>query len=65
MQTEINKVSEWLNVNKLSLNIKKTKFILFRFPNKKPKQELNVSIKDENIKQVRNTIFLGIIAPSG
>ena len=23
MQTEINKVSEWLNVNKLSLNIKK------------------------------------------
>ena len=27
IQTEINKVSEWLNVNKLSLNITKTKFI--------------------------------------
>ena len=61
MQTEINKVSEWLNVNKLSLNIKKTKFILFRSPNKKPKQELKLSINDENIKQVKNTIFLGII----
>ena len=30
IQTELNKVEEWLNVNKLSLNIRKTKFILFR-----------------------------------
>jgi hypothetical protein len=34
IQTEINKVAEWLNVNKLSLNITKTKFILFRSANK-------------------------------
>ena len=60
MQTEINKVSEWLNVNKLSLNIKKTKYVLFRSPNRKPKQELKLSINDENMKQVKNTIFLGI-----
>ena len=32
IQAEINKVSEWLNVNKLSLNITKTKFIVFRSP---------------------------------
>ena len=50
-----------MNVNKLSLNIKRTKFILFRSPNKKPKQELKLSINDENIKQIKNTIFLGII----
>jgi retron-type reverse transcriptase len=37
MQTEINKVAEWLNVNKLSLNTNKTKFILFRSSNKKNK----------------------------
>ena len=62
MQTEFNKVStEWLNVNKLSLNIKKTKFILFRSSNKKPKQEIKLSINDGDIKQVKNTIFLGII----
>ena len=35
IQTEINKVAEWLNVNKLSLNTKKTKFIVFRSSNKK------------------------------
>ena len=57
MQTEINEVTEWLNVNKLSLNIKKTKFILFRSTNKKPKHKLN----DEDIQQVKNTTLLGII----
>ena len=61
MQTEFNKVSEWLNVNKLSLSIKKTKFILFRSSNKKPKHEIKLSINDGDIKQVKNTIFLGII----
>ena len=50
MQTEIDKVAEWLNANKLSLNTTKTKVILFRSSYKKPKQE-----------QVRNTVFLGIV----
>ena len=58
MQTE---VSEWLNVNKLSLNIKKTKFILFRSSNEKPKHEIKLGINNGDIKQVKNTIFLGII----
>ena len=61
MQTEFNKVSEWLNVNKLSLKIKKTKFILFRSSNKKPKHEVKLSINNGDIKQVKNTIFLGIM----
>ena len=61
MQTEFNKVSEWLNVNKLSLNIKKNKFILFRSSNKKPKHDIKLSINDGDIKQVKNTNFLGII----
>ena len=61
MQTEFNKVSVWLNVNKLSLNIKKTKFSLFRSSNKKPKHDIKLSINDGDIKQVKNTNFLGII----
>ena len=61
MQTEISKVSEWFNANKLSLNIKKTKLILFRSSNKKPKHEIKLRINDENIKQIKSTIFLGII----
>ena len=37
MNEEIAKVVQWLNVNKLSLNLKKTHFILFRRPRSNPK----------------------------
>ncbi len=36
---EMNKITDWLNVNKLSINTTKTKFILFRSNNKKPKHK--------------------------
>jgi hypothetical protein len=61
MQTEIDKVAEWLNANKLSLNTTKTKVILFRSSNKKPKQDIKIKINGNNIEQVRNTVFLGIV----
>jgi hypothetical protein len=40
------KVAEWLNVNKLSLNIKKTKYIMFRSTNMKLKQDVEVSVNN-------------------
>ena len=61
IQAEINKVTEWLNVNKLSLNITKTKFILFRSINKKPKHNVKITINDIKIDQVKSTNFLGVI----
>jgi hypothetical protein len=61
IQTEIDKVAEWLNVNKLSLNTTKTKIILFRSPNKKPSQTIKININGKNIEQVKSTTFLGII----
>jgi hypothetical protein len=54
-------VAEWLNANKLSLNTTKTKVILFRSSNKKPKQDIKININGNNIEQVRNTVFLGIV----
>ena len=35
MNCELSKISEWLKVNKLSLNVAKTNYILFR-PRQKP-----------------------------
>ena len=60
IQAEFNKVTEWLNVNKLSLNITKTRFILFRSINKKPKHNIKITINDINIDQVKSTNFLGV-----
>jgi hypothetical protein len=56
----VNKVAEWLNANKLSLNIKKTKYFIFRSTNKKLKQDVNVSVNNVNIVHVKCTTFLGI-----
>jgi len=56
---EIDKISEWLKLNKLSFNIKKTKFMLFSNPNKK----MNIpSLKIDNIvlENVDEFVFLGI-----
>ena len=61
IQIEMNKITDWLNANKLSINTEKTKFILFRSKNKKLKDDIKISINKESIKQVKNTTFLGIV----
>jgi hypothetical protein len=61
MQVEINKVAEWLNINKLSINTSKTKFILFRSYNKKQNFDITIEINKEKLKQVKNITFLGIV----
>ncbi len=48
-------------VNKLSLNIKKTKFVLFRSSNKKPKHKIKINLDNKNIERAKSTTFLGII----
>ena len=61
MNSEIVKVVDWLRVNKLSLNLKKTHFILFR------KQRAKVNIYEEllvdnvKIEMKDSTKFLGVM----
>ena len=64
LNNELIKVSKWLQVNTLTLNIKKTQVILFNAKNKKIKEPLKLQINGENIKQVNSTNFLGIIIDS-
>ena len=54
MNEELEKISTWLVLNKLSLNLTKTHFIFFKSSRKKLK------IKDKIISQVRHTEFLGV-----
>ena len=57
---ELSKVSTWLKLNKLSLNVKKTKYMIFSMPQK---QFHTPTLKIENIiiEKVNNFNFLGII----
>ena len=58
---EIQKIQTWLNLNKLSLNVKKTKFIEFRQPNQKPTDHLHLQINNTPIEKVVKFSFLGLI----
>ena len=58
---ELRKVSQWLNSNKLTLNVDKTSFMIFKTRGKKVNTPANVTINDKIIKQVKWTKFLGIL----
>jgi len=57
---ELGKVNEWLMLNKLSLNIKKTKFIIFRHKTSKKDTKLSLKMNNIPIEQVRTFTFLGL-----
>ena len=55
---ELDKLNNWFAVNKLSLNISKTNFIIFG--NRKYKGDINIKINNFNIERVYVTKFLGV-----
>ena len=57
---ELLKINEWLKINKLSLNIAKSKYMTFQRTNKNV-QTLALKIDNINIEQVKEFNFLGLI----
>jgi len=57
---ELCKVANWLAVNKLSLNVKKTRFVIFRAKTKKLTNNLSINIGNQNIEQVNSTNLFGL-----
>ena len=60
MNMELNKLVTWLNVNKLSLNIEKTHYMLFT-NNKNLNTCKTVKINNISISKLSNIKFLGVI----
>ena len=52
---ELMNVYDWLTANKLSLNVKKTNFVIFHPSQKRPNYKVNLKIYDNNRKKI---IFL-------
>ena len=61
IQRNLNKLFDWLSINKLSLNVSKSSLLLFNIRNKNNNVKLNVNSNDIKIKQVTNLKCLGII----
>ena len=62
LNNELVKISEWLNVNRLSLNISKTHYVIFSMSNQAAPK--NVSIDGQNVDHVTSTKFLGVYIDS-
>ena len=60
INSELSHISTWLKVNKLSLNIKKTHYMIF-CKRKKVSSNVKLSIDGELINEVDKTKFLGIL----
>ena len=58
---ELRKVKLWLDVNKLSLNIDKTNFIIFKSPHHPSSDTVSIKIGNCPIKQTRYVKFLGVL----
>ena len=61
LNSELNKLSAWFKANKLSLNLKKTNFMLFKPRQKKYHFPMQISVNEQKIKQVKETVFLGVV----
>ena len=65
VNNELQKISKWFKLNKLSLNIKQTSFIMFSNKNKIINTEqFNILFDNIVIDEVHNTKFLGVIINS-
>ena len=60
LNSELKIISTWLKVNKLSLNINKTHFMLFS-GRRNIEHSLNIDIDGQHISEVNKTKFLGVI----
>ena len=58
---ELKKVKMWLDVNKLSLNIGKTNFFIFKSPKHSTHQTMNIKMGNQPIKNTCYVKFLGIL----
>ena len=60
LNDELSKIYDWLAVNKLSLNVSKTKFMVFHHPNKRLPQNFEIKINNTLIERAREFCFLGL-----
>ena len=62
LNNELNLISNWFKLNKLSLNVTKTNFMVFKNKHSsKPTIKLKINIDNNEISEVTTTKFLGVL----
>ena len=65
MNSELTKISLWMKSNKLSVNIKKTNYVIFKPKQKSVHMSSQISLDSIPLKQVTEVKFLGIYIDEG
>ncbi len=60
---ELDKLSAWLRLNKLSINVPNTHYMVFSNKHKKA-NNVNIEIDHEKIEECKTTLFLGVTIDS-
>ena len=58
---ELKKLSLWLNINRLALNVAKTNFVIFRSPLKKSKRNVTLLMNKKALQQKDHVKYLGVL----
>jgi hypothetical protein len=61
INSEIEKLSEWFKANKLSINIKKSNYMIFKPRQKGLVNDLSITLNGHIIDRVKEVAFLGVI----
>ena len=60
LNDEVWNLDIWMKCNKLSVNFKKTSYIIFKLRQKKLGKSFSLSFGNQTLKQVNETVFLGV-----
>ena len=58
---ELKKLSLWLNLNRLALNVGKTNFVIFRSPQKKSNRNVTIVMNKKALQQKDHVKYLGVL----
>ena len=58
---ELKKLSLWLNINRLALNVAKTNFVIFRSPMKKSNHNVTIIMNRKALQQKDHVKYLGVL----
>ena len=61
VNSELNRLTDWFRANKLSVNIKKSNFVIFRPRQKRQTLDIKVYLSSQEIHQVNETVFLDVV----
>ena len=64
INSEINNITDWLQANRLSLNIKKTNFMIFSPHPRQVTPKITIKISNQPISQIEECRFLGVMIDS-